>query len=412
MRNERDLKSIARTGERMRILHVSHLYPNDFDPRYGIAVKKAIEHVPSEFNGETLEQQIVVPIPLAFFPLTMLDPEWACFADLRREKSGSQDFHYVASTILPKALLQNMVYSNRASKIYKYIKHQKFEPDIIHCHTAYADGLTGNYVKKKMHVPYVLTVRREIDFENSRLSQAARRTIAETVRHADTVIAPSVHLKRKCLEHTGVDPILVPNGIDEELIIDEDTFNSRFRMDKNITVITAVGRFDDNKRMDLVLEVADRLNAKGYDIKLNLVGDGPQKEPLRRSETAKRLAAKVMFHGNLPHDDVITILRDSDIFFLPSRTETFGLVYLEAMAQGLPIVGTTGQGMDGLASDGEEGFFRQNKQGFEEAVEKLVRKPPLRREMGEKGLILAKNCTWSNTGVKLAEIYFRVFKGS
>ena len=84
---------------------------------------------------------------------------------------------------------------------------------------------------------------------------------------------------------------------------------------------------------------------------LTVIGDGKEMKKL------KKLSSKVSFLGHLEHRKVIEEMRSSDIFVLPSQGETFGMVYLEAMASGCITVGLKGDGIDGIIKDSENGFL-------------------------------------------------------
>ena len=82
-----------------------------------------------------------------------------------------------------------------------------------------------------------------------------------------------------------------------------------------------------------------------------MIGDGKERKSL------EKIDKNVIFTGRLPHDEVLSKMRDSDIFVLPSVGETFGMVYLEAMASGCITVCTKGDGIDGIIKNGENGFL-------------------------------------------------------
>ena len=86
-------------------------------------------------------------------------------------------------------------------------------------------------------------------------------------------------------------------------------------------------------------------------IELTVIGDGKERK------TLEKIDKSVKFLGSLPHDKVLEKMRENDIFVLPSVGETFGMVYLEAMASGCITVCTKGDGVDGIIKNGENGFL-------------------------------------------------------
>ncbi len=106
--------------------------------------------------------------------------------------------------------------------------------------------------------------------------------------------------------------------------------------------IKAIGRLVQKKGFDMLLEAIALLRKRGLDVVTELAGDGPQRKALRRQLRALGLEASVRMPGWV--DDVGAFLRGADLFVLPSRDEPFGIVVLEAMASGVPVLATRTQG--------------------------------------------------------------------
>lgn len=113
-----------------------------------------------------------------------------------------------------------------------------------------------------------------------------------------------------------------------------------------IKVLTCA-HFKKRKNIDKVIKACKGL--EGFE--LTVIGDGKERKSL------EKIDKNVIFTGRLPHDEVLAKMRDSDIFVLPSINETFGMVYLEAMASGCITVCTKGDGIDGIIKNGENGFL-------------------------------------------------------
>ena len=97
------------------------------------------------------------------------------------------------------------------------------------------------------------------------------------------------------------------------------------------------------------------MRKKGYAVTLKIIGDGPQKkEIIHKVEKYKEFID--VFDYIKSKEDLLVEYRSSDIFIMPSFNETFGLVYIEALSQGLPIIYSKGQGVDGYFEEGEVGF--------------------------------------------------------
>src|SRR5690606_1249079 len=124
--------------------------------------------------------------------------------------------------------------------------------------------------------------------------------------------------------------------------------------DGPVLKIVTMARLLDWKNIDKVLYALKNIGAGfTYDI----YGDGPEFKHLERIVQESGLQDKVQFKGFVPYDLVPQTMAEYDLFVLPSYKEWFGRVYIEAMACGLPIIGSRRTGMDGYITEGEQGFL-------------------------------------------------------
>lgn len=125
-----------------------------------------------------------------------------------------------------------------------------------------------------------------------------------------------------------------------------------------IKVLTCA-HFKKRKNIDKVIKACKGLEC----FELTVIGDGKERKKL------EKIDKNVIFTGRLPHDEVLAKMRNSDIFVLPSVGETFGMVYLEAMASGCITVCTKGDGIDGIIKDRENGFLTEpNSESIKETL--------------------------------------------
>ena len=125
-----------------------------------------------------------------------------------------------------------------------------------------------------------------------------------------------------------------------------------------IKVLTCA-HFKKRKNIDKVIKACKGLEC----FELTVIGDGKGRKKL------EKIDKNVIFTGRLPHDEVLAKMRNSDIFVLPSVGETFGMVYLEAMASGCITVCTKGDGIDGIIKDRENGFLTEpNSESIKETL--------------------------------------------
>ena len=141
--------------------------------------------------------------------------------------------------------------------------------------------------------------------------------------------------------------------------------------------LISVCRLDKNKNINRVLQ-----ELSGLDMSINwrysIIGDGDERSILEKLSKDLNLEDKVDFFGLLEHDEVLEHLEKSDVFIMLSSIETFGIVYLEAMAKGNIVIGSKNTGIDGFISDGFNGFLSSPETNGElkDLLEKILISTP------------------------------------
>ena len=145
------------------------------------------------------------------------------------------------------------------------------------------------------------------------------------------------------------------------------------------------------------------------DFIFDIYGDGPEFNRLQEIIKANGMESKVFLKGRVLNSILPSILPNYDLFILTSYPETFGRVYLEAMACGLPVMATKNTGIDGIITDGIEGFLVQpTQESITEYIMKIVNNPPILTKMGIMAHKTVKNYTWERISNKYYEIYFSI----
>lgn len=141
--------------------------------------------------------------------------------------------------------------------------------------------------------------------------------------------------------------------------LSSDTNHSLLTTHHSPIKVLTCAHFKKRKNIDKVIKACKGLEC----FELTVIGDGKERKKL------EKIDKNVIFTGRLPHDEVLAKMRNSDIFVLPSVGETFGMVYLEAMASGCITVCTKGDGIDGIIKDRENGFLTEpNSESVKETL--------------------------------------------
>lgn len=216
-------------------------------------------------------------------------------------------------------------------------------PDIIHVHSfravRYARALRRLY-----GIPFVVT-EHVTWFERGLLGEKDLREITADYTAADAVVAVSTGLREQIRPYCGGKEIhVIPNLVSERFFTGglHAPAGERFGF-------VSVGMLDRKKGFDILLRAFAALLAEKPALTLTICGDGEERAALEALTDELGLRNAVAFTGALSREEVAAVLRKNQAFVLPSRTETFGVVYVEAMACGLPIVMTKTNAWEMLA---------------------------------------------------------------
>jgi len=238
----------------------------------------------------------------------------------------------------------------------------------------------------------------------------ARRFTRSQCADVQALIAPSDPMRDKLLEYGISTPIhVLPTGLPA------DRFNpgipQRFRSEQGIPadrpLVTYVGRVAHEKNIEFLVHVFSHVRKVVPRAMLVIAGEGPAREPLRQMVARLGLEKDVHFAGYLDRNTgLLDCYAAANVFIFASRTETQGLVLLEAMAQGAPVVSTAELGVRSVLKPGCGALVVEEKlQQFADAVVRVLQDESLRTDLAERGRSYAR--TWSSAIMarRLADLY-------
>lgn len=148
---------------------------------------------------------------------------------------------------------------------------------------------------------------------------------------------------------------VIASGIDSKLVLTiKELENKKTRKSSRFVVVSNLIK---RKNVDLVLKAFEKIKHTDPLVTLTIIGDGKEKEKLKKLIMHLNLENSVNLVGSKSREDVFKYLEESDVFVLPSVNETFGIVYMEAMAKGCIPIGTINEGIDGIIKNGENGYL-------------------------------------------------------
>lgn len=257
-----------------------------------------------------------------------------------------------------------LAFDYKQKKIIKEIeKHYDVASfDLIHAYTLFTDGNAARVLSEKYGVPFVVAVRNtDVNTFFKKVLYLRNRGI-KTMHKAQKVFFLSAayrnevfkrYVSKKCYEELYEKSEIVPNGIDafwfEHLFKERDNKKIENQIDHKIIRLVYAGGIDKNKNITATCKAIDSLKKDGWKVEFTVVGK------IKDQAIFEAIKDKVTYLAARPKEQLIDVYREADIFVMPSLTESFGLVYVEAMTQGLPVIYSRGQGFDGQFPEGVVG---------------------------------------------------------
>jgi D-inositol-3-phosphate glycosyltransferase len=290
--------------------------------------------------------------------------------------------------------------------------------DVMHSHYWLA-GLAGNALKRAWHVPHVTMFHTLGEVKNRASlseSESPERIEAETavVEQADRVIVATEHEKSSLVHLYGADPekiSVIPLGVDIDRFRPLDKEEARRQLGfEDARIVLFVGRLEPLKGVDILLNAAAMLES---DVECSVLIVGGDESSLSQLAELQGLASdlgighRVAFVGAVDHDKLPLFYNAADVCVVPSHYESFGLVAVEAMACGVPVVASRVGGLTGTVKDGETGYLVPwlCPEPFAERIEMLLENEPLRRNLGEAAREAVSRYRWDNVASRLLDVY-------
>ena len=251
-----------------------------------------------------------------------------------------------------------------------YLKHKKVykdflrlinvkDYDCIHAHSLFSNGYIAYKAKKKYHIPYVVTIRYPDILTFFKWLIYLRPIGNKILLNANGIIFLSESSKKSLNQYLNENvknniqnkSFIIPNGIDEFWI--KNTIDYPKKFDKNNTLkLIYAGKINSNKNPESLIKISQKLIQQGINVELKIIGQIQKK----KYHILFKKYDFIKYYPFCTKEELLKYYRNSDIFIMLSKKETFGLVYAEAMTQGLPVIYTKGQGFDGQFDDGEIGY--------------------------------------------------------
>ncbi len=284
---------------------------------------------------------------------------------------------------------RGMSYLINAYKIGKDII-KKEEIDLIHSHYAFPQGCVGGLLRNKFSIPHILTLHGS-DALILKNTTIGKYFFKYSVKNSDKIICVSNYIKNQLNDKIKDKAVVIYNGINREHLY--------YESDDNFGLF--VGAFVPQKGVDILIKAIEDI-----DFNFKLIGDGKLYKKIENYIVNNKLT-HIQLLGKKSFNETASFMRKCSFLIVPSRSEGFGLVAVEAMACSKPVIASDVGGLKEVVIDGYNGllFKKEDIIDLKEKIQKLIDDKDLRKTLGKNGEKFSKKFSWKKCAKDVKELY-------
>jgi len=302
----------------------------------------------------------------------------------------------------------------------------EFNPDIVHIHHPFLLSSAAIMYGKKLGIPKILTLHTQYEQYAyyaspipERVTQKAIKMIISNLAHkTDCITTPSASMK-ELMEGYGIKNRIevIPNAIHliyfrEDNELKKTEIKKKYKLKEDNKIILFVGRVASEKSIDKIIKALAIIKKRSIDKeKLLIVGDGPAMDELKQLARTLKVEEDVIFTGAVSYEEIKHYYKMAYIFSIASTTETFGIVTIEALASGVPVLAVKAPGAVDILTDGLDGLLVDNDtEKFADALEKIIREPELREKLSQGALKTSEKYSIDTISERMLNLYREVIE--
>lgn len=324
------------------------------------------------------------------------------------------------------------IYDSRLTSIYPIQavnKIRSWKLDVIHSQTEFAIGTFARLIAKQYNIPLVHTYHTMyedyIHYITKGYFKKSSKKLVEyfTKFYCDTtateLIVPTNKTYKLFKEkyHFEKNIHIIPTGIEVERFYEENinkkevnNLRKTLKLQKKDFVILFVGRLAEEKNIEFLIESQKILTEKYNNIKLVIVGDGPDKEKYEELSKKLGLTNNIIFTGKAAWGDMPYYYHISDVFATASKTETQGLTIIEAMASNVTPVCMRDEAFQSMVTEDLNGLFFETQKEYQNHILNFYKNPDMLKKFNKQARIQAEHYSSKNYAERVLEVYNRAIK--
>ncbi len=291
--------------------------------------------------------------------------------------------------------------------------------DVIHGHSGGPVTMLGWEISQLKNTPYVFTYHTMWPLYSHyvlrgkfKIKQILKFLSRVSSNNSDAVVVPTKKISNALISY-GVDkPIqVIPTGIDLEAFknVKKGYLRKQYAIGKEQKIILCVGRLAKEKSQDFIIQSFKEVHKRYPDAILCLVGDGPKRDEYEKHVKKFHLTGKVIFTGTIPLSEMPKVYADADLFVFASKTETQGLVVMEALASGVAVIAVDDAVYDDLIKNNSNGILTlKNKAAFAAEIIHLLENDTARNKISKQAKITAQKFSIETTVNQMEKIYLHL----
>jgi len=306
-----------------------------------------------------------------------------------------------------------------AARVEAFRVSQRNRYDLIHSHY-WISAVAGEQLALNWEVPHLgmfhtlgeVKIRARVSEQESPDRLDAERRLAQSL---DCIVAATGYEQRLLQRVYGVPKTrvaVIPLGVASEKFFPDsrELARAQLKIPLDEQVVLAVGRIEPLKGIDILIRGMALITDKSK-VRLLIVGGdeeaGPEFDRLTAIADEVGVRDLLTFAGSVPHDQMPNYYRSADVVVMPSFSESFGLVAVEAMASGVPVVVSRVGGLASTVVDGRTGYLIPWRcpEPFAEKIDLLLRNDSLRKALGTAGVERMRAYSWDSVSEQLADLY-------